>query len=204
MYCQSWTTASLLTQSQLSYILTVMIVAMYTQSFIQENSIKILICLSLNRWIINILSKLTYDVKFLFWILIMLIYRKVWSELQFHLSLNKWIETWNMSENLKSELQRKRINSAHMYHIILSLMIIDWCCWFISWVQKDQLSECWLTYLMKILHCWWKCHVLFIWSITWSLSSRFFLHSSNSFCRFQAYTLHWEQSMYTLKIDFWC
>ncbi len=181
-----------------------MIVAMYTQSSLQENSIKILICLLLNRWIMNILLKLTYDVKFLFWILIMLIYRKVRSELQFCLSLNRWIETRNMSEDSKSELQRKRINSAHTYHIVLSSMIIDWCCWFVSWVRKDQLSECRLTYLIKILHRWWKCHVLFTWSITWSLSSRSFLHSSNSFCRLQAYTLYWEQSTYTLEIDFWC
>ncbi len=150
----------------------------------------------------NILLKLTYDVKFLFWILIMLIYRKVWSELQFCLSLNRWIEAQNMSEDLKSELQRKRINFAYTYHIILSSMIIDWCCWFISWVQKDQLSECWLIYLMKILHRWRRCHVLFTWLITWSLSLRFFLHSFNSFCHLQAYTLHWEQSTYTLEIDF--
>ena len=177
---------------------------MYTQSSLQGNSIKVLICLSLNRWIMNILLKLTYDVKFLFWILIMLIYRKVRSELQFCLSLNRWIETQNMFEDLKSELQRKRINFAHTYHIVLSSVIIDWCCWFVSWVRKDWLSECWFTYLMKILHCWWKCHVLFTWSITWSLNSRSFLHSSNSFCRLQAYTLHWEQSTYTLEIDFWC
>jgi len=146
--------------------LTVIIIAMYMQSFIQENSIKVLICLSLNKWIMNILSKLTYDVKFLFWILIMLIYRKVQSELQFYLSLNRWIEAQNMSEDLRSKLQRKRINFAHMYHIVLNSVIIDWCCWFVSWVWKDQLSECRLTYLMKILHCWRRCHVLFIWSIT--------------------------------------
>ncbi len=90
-------------QTQLSYILTVMIVAMYTQSFLQENSIKILICLSLNRWIMNILLKLTYDVKLLFWILIS------WSTEKFNQSFNSvchWtdeskletcLKTWNQS-----------------------------------------------------------------------------------------------------------